>query len=743
MSGAVKSSSASKSPARKGVRKSSARLLTEDDTLDVDFDAVAAAKPTTQKRSRRETYASPLVKSSSAVKPSAARRMSTAATKIKKDSKTLTKVLGTGKDAQTVTIHKSVTIKRKNRSPVKKSTAGAKTPTGKKRTGKRKPIVKKIVKKVVIKKKRHAKPDVEEKEPDPIIIKKRRPGKRGAKKVIKHVVVKKKRAAQKQEEPEPEPVIQRVRKHRQHTQPKVVQNVITIVKRRINPETGKVETYEEQVTPEELEKQMKEAQERRAAQQAEAEAEENEENGDPEVVRVRKHRKKQVQQYVTVIKKRINADTGKEEEYEEKVAIDPSEDLNEITIKDTGDEPKKSGAKASGAKSPRKSGATKKVIKKTIIKKKNAAPAEPEEEPEPEIIRVRKKHEGKKKVVQQYVTVIKKRVNPDTGKEEEYEEKVAVDQTPTDSEDDSIVLKAAAAKKERRASMPAKSALAKSAKSSSAKAPKKAITRQQSMGNVQDLLKKAKKSSSSKKSGLAPISPMDSLLLGPSGGGGKHRRRRHPVEKIIEEIVIEEDEDGERRPVRKPRTIIEEYYSDGEPDEIIVKNINIFDSDDEEYNKKKRKRDVPLLLSKIDRSKKGPDEIIVDDFGVPQSVKNVLAASDFNIVPSTDNVKITDKDAQDAAIPPAFSDPKTGINGQKLIAQTRPDLVQAAALDAIAGAEQAKMPLDKYLDKAKVDPMMKQQILQYNGQRQGELRKLEKVPPPKKFARTFGVQSEA
>ena len=59
---------------------------------------------------------------------------------------------------------------------------------------------------------------------------------------------------------------------------------------------------------------------------------------------------------------------------------------------------------------------------------------------------------------------------------------------------------------------------------------------------------------------------------------------------------------------------------------------------------KKRQRDIPALLSRIDRSKKGPDEVLVDDFGVSPAITSLLQGGDDNTVPLTNNHFLNDKD---------------------------------------------------------------------------------------------------
>lgn len=90
-----------------------------------------------------------------------------------------------------------------------------------------------------------------------------------------------------------------------------------------------------------------------------------------------------------------------------------------------------------------------------------------------------------------------------------------------------------------------------------------------------------------------------------------------------------------------------------------------------------------------------------------------------------------------------YSDPKTGINGDKLIAQIRPDLVQSLALDVLAQSAENNIPFDKYFENQKYDSQLKDKLSQYNVQRQNEITKLDKSTPIRKLVRSFGVHAEA
>ncbi|EAY12970.1 hypothetical protein TVAG_405160 [Trichomonas vaginalis G3] len=792
----VKSSNAKKSSMRQISPKGTGANDDDPEPLSVDFNDVIAQPVTAVKKERRETVANPL-----AARPAKPRQPRSSTTKIKKDSGTLGNALGTNKNAKTTTIKKTVTIKRKKKAPIKKSTAGVKSGNLPRRR-RRRPIVRRIVKKVVIHKHKSKKPAVEEKEPDPIIIRKKKPMKRRPKKIIKKVIVKKKKQAQNNPQPQPEPetIVRRVRKHRHHRDTSAApQNIITIVKRRKNPITGEIEEYEEKLTLEELEKQMKEAEEKKAKAALEnkssnAEKDSNDNPDEPQVKRIRKHHHKPVQ-YVTIVKKRINPETGLEENVEEQVAL-PADDApattDNLSVRSRSSHRKLASrpqsARMSTAKlsdlaspsllansansssssdysdsdysddvapsynAPKSAGPRRKpkrvVRKSKVIRKqhKSSATNKDEPEPTPEVIRVRKRKEPKK-VLQQVVTVIKKHIDKDTGKEEIVEEEVPIELSESSSSDNDDQmffdeLKQMNKNKPHRATtagvVPRKSS-ASSRRQSTAGIPAK--LRRGSTSNIADLMNNHKNDYifSDSEDDLAA----DSLLIAPTTKG--RRRHRTPVEKVIEEVVMESDNEGNRRPVKRKRTVIEEYYSD--VDDFDVNKIDIFDHSDEddEFDVKKRKRNIPKLLARIDRSKKSPDDLIIDDqFGISPAIQALLSGADNTKIPQTDDrIVLNDKDINEVEIPKQYSDPQTGINGDKMIVQCRPDMIQSMTLEAIGAANSLGIPFEKYVEDMKCDPALKFKLLQYNKIRQNELRKMERIKPIKKLVRTFGVQAEA
>ncbi|EAY16750.1 hypothetical protein TVAG_067550 [Trichomonas vaginalis G3] len=398
---------------------------------------------------------------------------------------------------------------------------------------------------------------------------------------------------------------------------------------------------------------MKEAEERKKAlAEATQDNDETMDNpNDSQEKRQRKRRHRRIQ-YVTVIKKRINKETGREETYEEQIAVPTSDE--EPSSNSTPSSPRKSSAKhrssarpsnakplisdskdnddesdseSSEDKSRPKTGGgkrkPKKIVKKTTVIKKQRKPkttkAGDTSEPETQVIRVKKRRDPKK-VVQQVVTVIKKHINPNTGKEELVEEKVPIELSESSSSSDSIddqiffdqLKKKTNSKAHRNTTAGLKNSKAASRRNSTARRPSTASRRPStarrpirrgSTSNIADLMKKSSPQKVSRKSSAATASlinvePIDSLLIQPKSG---RRRRTAPIEKIITEIVLESDDEGERKPVQRQKTIIEEYYSDYSEPEADFSNIKVFVSDDEDDNMvKKLQRDIPALLSRID-----------------------------------------------------------------------------------------------------------------------------------------------
>ena len=210
---------------------------------------------------------------------------------------------------------------------------------------------------------------------------------------------------------------------------RVVHKFVTIVKKRVNPVTGKEEIHEEKrlvaaalpedappqaaqdaiekVAADAVEKQQQDQEDQEALAKGEAEIDKT----TGKIIRKKKTKPKKrvVHKFVTIVKKKPNPKTGKEELVEEKQLVTAEVDLQ---------------APPEVAQAAIESIAAEAIQKEAEEKEKEedkAALAAGETD------EARKKRKAKKKrIVHNFVTVVKKRVNPETGKEELVEEKQLV-----------------------------------------------------------------------------------------------------------------------------------------------------------------------------------------------------------------------------------------------------------------------------------------------------------------------------
>ena len=245
----------------------------------------------------------------------------------------------------------------------------------------------------------------------------------------------------------------RPRKKRYH-------QVITVVRKVLNPETGKEELVEEKkvISAEaDASKQMDEDDVNKlienTAVKAQDKIEEEENSNNTEQNKDKKKRKKKkVRQFITVIKKEKDPETGKEIPITEKKLItaevpeEATDEQNNKTIEDAAIEIVRKRKRHTKEKKPLMQFVTVVKLKKdpetgkdVLIEQKqlvstdvpeeiskdgeNAAIEQLATEAVEQENEKRRKRKGKKKVVHNFVTVLRKVTNPDTGKEEIKESK--------------------------------------------------------------------------------------------------------------------------------------------------------------------------------------------------------------------------------------------------------------------------------------------------------------------------------
>ena len=112
-------------------------------------------------------------------------------------------------------------------------------------------------------------------------------------------------------------------------------------------------------------------------------------------------------------------------------------------------------------------------------------------------------------------------------------------------------------------------------------------------------------------------------------------------------------------------------------------------------------------------------------------------------VGQAEEVKISGEEFTAATVPQELKDASTGkVNPDAVTSQKCPDMLQAEAFDNIAEAAAKGVPLEEYLKNKNLDNNTKARILAFNQHRIDQLRRMEKLPPMKKFQRTFGVVAD-
>ncbi|EAX86858.1 hypothetical protein TVAG_278990 [Trichomonas vaginalis G3] len=190
---------------------------------------------------------------------------------------------------------------------------------------------------------------------------------------------------------------------------RIVHKFITVVKKKVNPMTGKEELFEEKQlvaadVPIDVPQEVANAQVEKLAEEAIDEENKRKEyledkhamqNGETDEQRMarKRRRKRVVHKYVTVVKKRVNPVTEKEELIEEKQLV-------------SAEVPRETPPEAADA-----------VIELMAAAQVQKSSAEEEK---------RFPRKKGRRVVHKFMTVVKKKVNPSTGKEEVVEEKQLV-----------------------------------------------------------------------------------------------------------------------------------------------------------------------------------------------------------------------------------------------------------------------------------------------------------------------------